>query len=859
MSIQNKSVSVLVPKKHIDSSAERYTMLLVTALIALTPYCVSASSSASAGTSLFTKLQSLLSSLAQEITTISATIQYSSHAQLAAAASVLGSGASSCGTLATNASLSPNQSIVSCNGAYTLIFQGDGNVVLYQTSRIGQSGAPWSTQTNGQTATLFAMQGDGNLVLYNGSTALWGSRSQSGGTYGRAGHLIVGDNGILTVFANDNGAALWSSIPGSVATFSNPVPPPGLPTATSSVDNASVTQSLITFPTNKTGFFTELYACVLGRQPDPLGLASWTGTSLTLPQIYLSWFHSSEYLDRKITDDQFITQLYNCILFRQPDQDGRSAFLQALQGKSMTRDQAVQIAVTSNEFLTDQGPRVSAVTGIPLQLQQRQTVDDLDQNDPWTWLLKSVCVDSHDHVLAGVDPYGGCPAGSMIRKMRIDDPMPYRGEAQTVNLFRDVLAPIRLLDGSTAAVIAFDWQPLNQYNLYAGSDGYDVFGVKDGWVSGFNTQDGGAYGQTFMQANCTLGDGWILFPSTNFLIDGTSSINYMGNHWLQDAQNFPGKCPSMNPYPILTTWKHIKNYSFGGINGTPTKTMDTLVSYDGNEGHVEVFYFTREYGMTRWEAYQPVSQGYAADTNDCSGPATMTYKGVNFTRVACVDPLKIIAPASAVGPVWPVEDINLLQHSHFDTAGDGDWTAGDLVGIWYRGGKSKEGNLINWTWGNSRATSDLRESTTGPSYIGTNCGGTCTGQYVQELYQEIPINKFISNGMYAYGADVRTEGGQGTMMITLQEIDKTNNKVLWQDSFQDTVVKDNGPDQDPDQPNSVYLSSKFISKTVQIPIISGATVMRYYFTPLTSAVTFDILDGWIAPWPQGNPTPYGSL
>ena len=90
------------------------------------------------------------------------------------------------------------------------------------------------------------------------------------------------------------------------------------------------------------------------------------------------------------------------------------------------------------------------------------------------------------------------------------------------------------------------------------------------------------------------------------------------------------------------------------------------------------------------------------------------------------------------------------------------------------------------------------------------------------------------------------------MMVTLQEIDSTHTKVLWQDSFQDTVLADNGPDQDPNQPNSAYLSSKFISKTVRIPVVAGAATMRYYFTPLTSGVSYDILEGWLAPWPAAS-------
>jgi hypothetical protein len=78
-------------------------------------------------------------------------------------------GAPTCGTLGSGQALGVGASLKSCNGAATLIHQGDGNVVVYD-----RLGALWSTATNGKATSIFAMQTDGNLVLYsNTSTALW--------------------------------------------------------------------------------------------------------------------------------------------------------------------------------------------------------------------------------------------------------------------------------------------------------------------------------------------------------------------------------------------------------------------------------------------------------------------------------------------------------------------------------------------------------------------------------------------------------------------------------------------------------------------------------------------------------------
>jgi hypothetical protein len=65
---------------------------------------------------------------------------------------------------------------------YMLIFQADGNLVLYKNG-----GNPiWATNTHGRGASTATMQGDGNFVVSAGSTALWAS-----GTYGNPGSLFA--------------------------------------------------------------------------------------------------------------------------------------------------------------------------------------------------------------------------------------------------------------------------------------------------------------------------------------------------------------------------------------------------------------------------------------------------------------------------------------------------------------------------------------------------------------------------------------------------------------------------------------------------------------------------------------------
>jgi hypothetical protein len=107
-----------------------------------------------------------------------------------------------CGELTANASLAANQSVASCNGDYTLIMQGDGNLVLYQGGT-----ALWASNTVGSGADEAIMQGDGNFVLYtNAGTPVWASN-----TPGNAGAYLDVQNDGNVVIDSASGAALWST------------------------------------------------------------------------------------------------------------------------------------------------------------------------------------------------------------------------------------------------------------------------------------------------------------------------------------------------------------------------------------------------------------------------------------------------------------------------------------------------------------------------------------------------------------------------------------------------------------------------------------------------------------------------
>jgi hypothetical protein len=106
-----------------------------------------------------------------------------------------------CGRLGSGQVLGVNDAVTSCDGRFSLVMQGDGNLVLYQGGR-----ALWATWTQGRGGAFAAMQGDGNFVLYtNNSKALFNTRTSN-----RPGALLaVQDDGNVVVY--QGGMARWAT------------------------------------------------------------------------------------------------------------------------------------------------------------------------------------------------------------------------------------------------------------------------------------------------------------------------------------------------------------------------------------------------------------------------------------------------------------------------------------------------------------------------------------------------------------------------------------------------------------------------------------------------------------------------
>lgn len=98
--------------------------------------------------------------------------------------------------------LEPGTTLTSVGGRYSFVYQGDGNLVLYDGGQ-----APWASGTDGRGTGVCIMQGDGNLVIYvRGGRPIWASA-----TDGHPGsHLVVQGDRNVVIYQPD-GHPVWAS------------------------------------------------------------------------------------------------------------------------------------------------------------------------------------------------------------------------------------------------------------------------------------------------------------------------------------------------------------------------------------------------------------------------------------------------------------------------------------------------------------------------------------------------------------------------------------------------------------------------------------------------------------------------
>lgn len=372
------------------------------------------------------------------------------------------------------------------------------------------------------------------------------------------------------------------------------------------------------------------------------------------------------------------------------------------------------------------------------------------------YLIQDVCARPGGAPLA-VDPFDGCPAGSSRRDLRMGEALPYHRHdqpdgANPQGFQRHDSFPVPGPAGAPRLVHPFDFPPFGEQN---GPDGYDVAEADGAWAAIVGTRDPTGLAQTFFGPGCALADSWILAPTANPAASGSTVAMLRGAGWERAGQPFPGACPGGRD-AAYTAWRALPAFPFGGQGGARTRRIDAILSehYGGADpataDHIEKFYLTRLYGLTRWERWQN-GRLHPGTTPKAAGCGGATSDG-DFLRVDCRDWTHVVPePLPWPGQAWatPYGAANLLRN--------GDFGLG-AVEPWARLGESQDGKPTNWS---------LLRDGGGGTYLATNCGGPCSAG--QSIYQDVPLG--APPARLRFGARLQTDAGSGAAELVLFQRD----------------------------------------------------------------------------------------
>lgn len=478
--------------------------------------------------------------------------------------------------------------------------------------------------------------------------------------------------------------------------------------------------------------------------------------------------------------------------------------------------------------------------------------------DPWDWIIQHICADASDQPVAA-DPYDGCPDGTRERRLKLGDPMPYfrhdpPAPGHPLGVQRHDSYP--LVDrhyGGTVSANDMDFDYHEPYGrMHPGDgDGYDVYRVADGYVSGSGTRDASGYRQTFFGPGCKPYNGWLFFP-VSFLHElrsgasGSRAFPIHGDYYEQNGEPYPGHCgPASRFGAPLNLWSFEPGFVFGGVDGAPEKRIDAIVATHGfptspgPHPHIslERFYFTDLYGLTRWEAWK-LADDLPNATARCRGPTEMVYQGVAFRMKHCRD-WSVVDVFDHPRPrlPWPYPEANVLVDPHFDELGVPAWRVAAAT--------SETGAILNRSQFQSPAPLDTRlsQNEEGVHFLRIGCGAPqCSPG--QALFQDVPIGRVEDGERVDYGFSGVVDGTEGGVMhVELSQRDSAG-RELWSTSF-DADVPREASGVKPQE--SIYrASSVFLTTSPPVRIAPGAVSLRLSLSPRSPA-SYDVLDTEIMP------------
>lgn len=229
------------------------------------------------------------------------------------------------------------------------------------------------------------------------------------------------------------------------------------------------------------------------------------------------------------------------------------------------------------------------------------------------WLIQDVCTDTADRAVSG-DPV----ACARHRDVRVGEPLPYLltdwDHSKGRSLGATSSIPVKGRDGTLMVLVSkqlggnFDQD--SSFSFAPQRDAFDLIDVAhSAYASIVRTFDGGCFDQLLSHNGSTRSakdraGGWILFPLTGLPKQWPASQAARVTTWRIQLTKAAAKC-STNHAAGLTVWSRPATYTFETGKMLIAIKSDHFASEDLSqaENSFERTYFTRQYGMTRWEAW----------------------------------------------------------------------------------------------------------------------------------------------------------------------------------------------------------------------------------------------------------------
>jgi hypothetical protein len=318
-------------------------------------------------------------------------------------------------------------------------------------------------------------------------------------------------------------------------------------------------------------------------------------------------------------------------------------------------------------------PATSSQTELPLASPPYPATPLVD------YLIQDVCVDEHDKPIPG-DP-ATCPRH---RDLKFGEFLPYIRYASLDSIRYPSASgsPIESFNshpslGNSGELLIFrpdqwgsapfpgiaSFRDTVLFDSTDGRSGFDVIDPNGPLMAIIATGNNENPSTHYWGAGCDRQAAWTLFPST--LAEG-------GTGSRTGTTGIGETCPSTYPWTVLNLWHFYQpTESILYANGAQLQSIVEWAFDDQDpmqSGHIEQLYFTKEYGVTRWENWQTPTYCAAhkpAGTNEhycepdnglpnytCNGANDLPdFFGHHYVRISCWDNSRIVTANPSYNPL----------------------------------------------------------------------------------------------------------------------------------------------------------------------------------------------------------------